>query len=390
MKTTQVEPVKIFIACASADSDLKDELKAFLIPSVLTGSIKLWDDFDVQAGQIANDISMAELRASDIILLLISHYALASQNFYQNTLKVALGMRRRHEALVVPILLRHCDYKQLLEGLKVLPHSEEPIVSMPDRDKALNDIVKEIKDLAQFIPAKKQFKHDYSKASEYMHQAKWQDAHLLLHKLEAQYQHGYWPERIKLNEDIHLCKDHIDREWAKIEMPQVPPDAPVELHTQVIREEPVVTSFQSVPATIPSARTQATAPPKKARIRSRFDGWTRGQLFYIYVGVVISAFCFVYWTFSSTPIDQKRIEAARKVDQFIVWQNFLTDFPNSEYKLEAAKALQRHAYRRDTFMPTLKMFKQDGKDIQRLLNEAIKKYPSDTQYFNLQIKNVTK
>ncbi len=134
--------IDIFIAYSHNDVHYKDELKKFLRPLLRENRISMWDDFDIEAGQDWDAKIKERLYGADIMLLLVSADSLASDYFYGKEVAVSLERHARGDAIVVPVILRHCDWTETpLGALEALPEKGRPVVEWPTRDQALTDVV---------------------------------------------------------------------------------------------------------------------------------------------------------------------------------------------------------------------------------------------------------
>ncbi|ECD1691682.1 toll/interleukin-1 receptor domain-containing protein [Salmonella enterica subsp. enterica serovar Corvallis] len=99
-----------------ADEALRNELEKHLSPLKRMGKITTWHDRCIIPGQeFENQIDLYFSQA-DIILLLISSDFIASDYCYQVEMTNALERHNRGEAVVIPVILRECDWHQLPFG----------------------------------------------------------------------------------------------------------------------------------------------------------------------------------------------------------------------------------------------------------------------------------
>lgn len=136
----------VFIAYAHEDESYKDVLLKWLVPMRRNGTITAWHDREILCGhQWEHEISR-KLDESDIILLLVSIDFLSSEYINSVELKRAIERHDSGDALVIPILLRVCPWRddQSLRGFQVLPHNAKPINDWNDKDKAYFDVIEGI------------------------------------------------------------------------------------------------------------------------------------------------------------------------------------------------------------------------------------------------------
>jgi RNA polymerase sigma factor (sigma-70 family) len=110
------------------------------------GLIEAWHDRRIIAGQPLDEAIGGQLDHADIILLLVSSDFLASEYCYGVEVQRAMERHQRGEAVVIPVVLRRCDWKSApFGGLLALPRDGKPVVTWPDRDEAFLNITEGIK-----------------------------------------------------------------------------------------------------------------------------------------------------------------------------------------------------------------------------------------------------
>jgi len=149
-------PVDIFIAYSHEDLSYKNVLKKFLVPMLRAKKITLWDDYDIKAGQEWDNIIKKRLYGADIVLLLLSVDSLASEYFYGQEVEASLERHQKGEAVVIPVILRHCDWKNtLLSSLEALPEKGKPVLAWSPQEEAFQDIVSRLREVVEEIQTKK-------------------------------------------------------------------------------------------------------------------------------------------------------------------------------------------------------------------------------------------
>ena len=136
--------IQIFCSYDEEDRRFLKELKKHMKPT-RNMNFTIWDDNDVGAGEIREQEIKEHLDQADIILLLISPDALASENF-----KIEMNLAsERNEAKVIPIILRPSNWEDhkfgntTLGDLQTLPRNGEPITHAQNHE-AWTVVVKEI------------------------------------------------------------------------------------------------------------------------------------------------------------------------------------------------------------------------------------------------------
>jgi len=152
------------------DESLRDELETHLSLLKRQGLISTWHDRKILAGDEFGSEIDENLESSEIILLLVSPYFLASDYCYDIEMKRALERHHCSEARVIPIILEHCDWHSALFGkLKALPKDGRPVTDYPNQHEAFAEIAKGIRraiDVSQRKTSKSEtVKPDISKES---------------------------------------------------------------------------------------------------------------------------------------------------------------------------------------------------------------------------------
>jgi len=138
---------KIFFSYSHADENLRDTLEKHLTALKRQGLIETWHDRRITAGTELNGEISKHLDESDVILLLISPDFIASNYCVDIEMQRALSRHKAGEAIVIPIILRHCDWHDMPFGkLMATPKDGKPVKAWPDLDEAFVDVIKAIKD----------------------------------------------------------------------------------------------------------------------------------------------------------------------------------------------------------------------------------------------------
>jgi len=129
-----------------ADEDLRNKLEVHLAGLKRLGHIEAWHDRRILAGQeFANEIDR-KFAMADIILLLVSPDFIASDYCYNLEMQGALQRHAIGEAIVIPIILRPCDWHELPFGkLQAGTTDGKPIVHFPTLDDGFLQVVQAIK-----------------------------------------------------------------------------------------------------------------------------------------------------------------------------------------------------------------------------------------------------
>src|SRR5690625_7722823 len=115
---------KIFMSYSHKDESLRDELETHLSLLKRQGLISTWHDRKILAGdEIGSEID-ENLESSDIILLLVSPYFLASDYCYDIELKRAMERHHCREARVITIIIEHFDTHSTLFDKLMFLHKD--------------------------------------------------------------------------------------------------------------------------------------------------------------------------------------------------------------------------------------------------------------------------
>lgn len=127
----------IFIAYSSKDIDYLNALRNHLKSLEHSGEVRVWYDGEIDAGSDWAESTRKALEAANIILLLISADAIASDYFYSEQLQASLGRYQAGEAYLIPIVVRPCHWQALPVGqLQILPRNGNSVSSWPNQDEA--------------------------------------------------------------------------------------------------------------------------------------------------------------------------------------------------------------------------------------------------------------
>lgn len=137
---------KLFFSYSHRDETMRDELEIHFSMLKRQGIIGTWHDRRIDAGKEFGTEIDKNLEESDVILLLVSPYFLASDYCYDIEMKRALEKHERGEAKVIPIILHPCDWHNAPFGkLLATPKDGKPISKYPNQHDAFLEIVNAIK-----------------------------------------------------------------------------------------------------------------------------------------------------------------------------------------------------------------------------------------------------
>lgn len=145
MATKPTTPVKVFYSYSHKDEKLRKRLQTHLTPANKAGLIEDWHDRMITPGTEWKGEIDKRLNSADIILLLISPDFMASD--YCTDVEVKRAMERNDEetALVIPVILRPCDWTKAPFGkLQALPTNGKPAMKWKPSDDAFVNITEGI------------------------------------------------------------------------------------------------------------------------------------------------------------------------------------------------------------------------------------------------------
>ncbi len=139
------EPVDLFYSYAHEDEALRNKINVHLASLRRQGSICEWHDREILAGSPWAQEIDSHLQTARIILLLVSPDFMASDYCYGVEVREAMRRHAAGDAIVIPIILRPCDWEQAPFGqLQALPKDAKPVTLWANRDAAFLDIAKGI------------------------------------------------------------------------------------------------------------------------------------------------------------------------------------------------------------------------------------------------------
>ena len=149
-------PVSVFTSYAHKDEELREELDIHLAMIKRQPAVDVWNDREIIPGDEWDDSIKKELESADIILLLVSPRFLASRYIYDVEIKTALERHEKRDAIVVPIILKPCDWTETeFAKLQALPRNATPIIKWDDMDEAFYNVATGLKQVIAAVQKKK-------------------------------------------------------------------------------------------------------------------------------------------------------------------------------------------------------------------------------------------
>lgn len=148
--------VNVFFSYSHADEALRDQIQKQLSLLQRQGVVQVWHDRRIGAGEDFADAIDQHVEQDDIILLLVSADFLASDYCYEKEMLRAMERHKRGDAVLIPVILRACDWHGAPFGkLNATPPDGKPITQYPDRDQAMLEVAKAVRQAAERIREKR-------------------------------------------------------------------------------------------------------------------------------------------------------------------------------------------------------------------------------------------
>ena len=136
--------MNIFISYADEDRKYLMDLISRLIVLQRSISFTFWSNVSILAGGEWKNITNEKLSNANIILVLVSANALASDSIYKEITQ-AVSQYDTGKSVVIPIIVRSCNWKDtILKKVKDFCIDTSPINTYNDKDTAWTNIVQGI------------------------------------------------------------------------------------------------------------------------------------------------------------------------------------------------------------------------------------------------------
>lgn len=143
------KPIEVFISYAEEDEKFKDEFEKHLKLLTRQKIIHSVHSQSTAAGDSRQEDIAHQIDAAQIILLLVSHNFLASDQLYDYEMAQAMKRHALGTARVIPIILRPTNLKDIpFQDLQSLPRNGKP-VGTPGNDEAWSKIAEEIRQVCE-------------------------------------------------------------------------------------------------------------------------------------------------------------------------------------------------------------------------------------------------
>jgi hypothetical protein len=138
----------VFVSYSRTEERYRERLDIQLAQLKRDARIYTWHDGMILPGQEWDREISKKLETADIVLLLVSPYFLASPYIQSREMLHALERHKSGSAIVVPIILKPCDWQETPLGeLQALPDAARPVLSWSNRDKAWHAVAQGLRRL---------------------------------------------------------------------------------------------------------------------------------------------------------------------------------------------------------------------------------------------------
>lgn len=142
--------VRVFLSYSHVDEEFKNKLDIHFAPLKRSNKIETWNDRKLVPGTLFDDEIRKHLCEDEIIILLISADFISSDYCYEIEMMKALERMKNSDAIVIPIILRPCLWKETpLKDIQALPKNGTPISKYPDADDAYLEIVQSVNNIVE-------------------------------------------------------------------------------------------------------------------------------------------------------------------------------------------------------------------------------------------------
>jgi tetratricopeptide (TPR) repeat protein len=407
-----MQTIDILIAFEAEDRNYKDKINVQLRPLVRAKVINLWDEIEtVQLGQVLDTAVEEMISKAEVILLLISPAAMASERFINLYLDNAYERHLKGEVLLIPVKLKTTvlDYHPI-KDLKSLPLNNLPISSWENSEAAVANITAEIMAIVQKLFSRKQsFQQAFSTAEDFFNREKWPEALDHFGKTLKYHQTGFVPKKNFLEQKIADCKAKIARQHSyehaekrKGEFLKKVADADAlwmagkwkeaaSAYDQAASSWEPDWDVEKEYLTTRSSLARLNQIPVDSPRKPIIIGWGNLKPYLRYVFGSLGLMLFIYLVGQNNngndyhgPTDEERmwtrIKDVRKIDSF---ELFNRKFPSSTKLAESYRAIEKIKCYED-FQRSLDRWKANGVDwwyIRGKLDSVINIFPEDTDFY---------
>jgi hypothetical protein len=142
-------PVRVFVAYAHEDVAHRDRLVKIMVPWERQGTVKVWADHKLVGGDVWDKKIKEALEEADLILILMSVDAIASEYIRGVELRRAMERHDQGTARVIPLIVRICAWKEetWLGQVQAIPRGGTPIAEHASPDRAWDEVREQLRDV---------------------------------------------------------------------------------------------------------------------------------------------------------------------------------------------------------------------------------------------------
>ena len=148
-------PVRVFVAYAHEDIAYRDRLVKIMVPWVRQGLVEVWADHKLAGGDVWDEKIKEALEEADLILILMSVDAIASEYIHGIELRRAMERHEQGSARVVPLIVRVCAWREetWLGQVQAIPLGDTPIAEHTSADRAWDEVREQLKAVIEGLRA---------------------------------------------------------------------------------------------------------------------------------------------------------------------------------------------------------------------------------------------
>ena len=144
---------KIFISYSHKDDSHRKALETHLSSLKRNGYVSTWTDRKIPIGDDWKKEIDKNIESSNIIIFLISADFIASNYCFEEEARLALEKHEKGEAILIPVVVRPCDWQDLAFGkLQALPEEGRPISIWANADEGWLNVIMALKEKINSIP----------------------------------------------------------------------------------------------------------------------------------------------------------------------------------------------------------------------------------------------
>jgi|GEM_PF-6146577 len=409
-----METINILIAFEAEDRNYRDKINVQLRPLVLAKVVNLCDEIEtVQLGQVLDKAVEEMISTAEIILLLISPAAMASERYIHLYLNNAYERHLKGEVLLIPVKLKTTvlDYHPI-KDLKSVPSNNLPVSEWENSEVAVANITAEITTIVQKLSSRKQsFQQAFSTAEDFFNREKWPEALDHFGQTLKYHQTGFIPNKDFLEQKIADCKAKIAQQYAyehaekrkgefikkvaaadALWMAGKWSAAAIAYDSANLFWEPdfgVEKEYLTTRASLARLNQTQANPPRKPIVID----WGNLKPYLRFVLGALGLALFIYWVLSDSTVKLKdnnnqsaeeqmwsRIKDVRQIDSF---ELFNRKFPSSTHSFQSNRAIEKIKYydRVINSLPIWEKQKISEDAFQETMRKAIEKFPEDSSLY---------